>query len=68
MRIRIWAAMAICALGLSACGGTPLEQGVFGAGACTGAAILTGGDLATGAVLGALGNVAYCQYYKGNCN
>ncbi|WP_172296960.1 hypothetical protein [Pseudoruegeria sp. HB172150] len=62
MHIKLWAALAAAAISLSACGETPLEQGALGAGAGTGAALLTGGDLATGAVLGAAGNLAYCQY------
>lgn len=68
MRIRICAALVVAAFGLSACGSNPLEQGLFGAGAGTGAAVLTGGNPVTGAVIGAVGNVAYCQYVdKAKC-
>ncbi|MDC0738591.1 hypothetical protein N6L24_09885 [Cognatishimia sp. SS12] len=54
--------------GLAACGDTALEQGLLGAGAGAGAAIITGGDAATGAVIGGVGNVAYCQTYPSRCN
>lgn len=68
MRIRLFACLALATASLSACGDTPLEQGIFGMGAGTGAAVLTGGDPVTGAVIGAAGNLAYCQYIKGsNC-
>ncbi|MAQ86184.1 hypothetical protein [Psychromarinibacter halotolerans] len=68
MRIKLSAALLVAALGLSACGDTPLEQGVFGMGAGTGAALLTGADPVTGAIVGAAGNVAYCQYVnQANC-
>ncbi|MGH1465864.1 MAG: hypothetical protein ACRBBQ_10940 [Cognatishimia sp.] len=60
----------ICAasFGLSACGDTALEQGVLGAGAGAGAAIVTGGNAKTAAVVGGIVNVAYCQTYPGRCN
>nr|WP_204115101.1 hypothetical protein [Shimia biformata] len=53
---------------LAACGDTALEQGLLGAGAGAGAAIVTGGNAATGAIVGAAGNVAYCQANPGKCN
>jgi hypothetical protein len=55
------------ALALAACGDTALEQGLLGAGAGAAGAILTGGDAATGAVLGGAGNLAYCQTYPDRC-
>ncbi|MEL7025617.1 MAG: hypothetical protein AAGO57_00105 [Pseudomonadota bacterium] len=59
---RISIALGLTAvLGLSACGDTLGEQALFGGAAGVGAAAVTNGDLATGAIIGALGNVAYCQ-------
>ncbi|MGR3838049.1 MAG: hypothetical protein ACU0A2_06810 [Cognatishimia sp.] len=55
------------ALALTACGDTALEQGLLGAGAGAAGAILTGGDAATGAVIGGAGNLAYCQTYPDRC-
>ena len=55
------------ALALMACGDTALEQGLLGAGAGAAGAILTGGDAATGAVIGGAGNLAYCQTYPDRC-
>ena len=67
MRIKFLAIAAIAGLTLAGCGETPLQQGLFGAGAgVTGAAVL-GGDLGTGAVVGAVGNLAYCQTYPSRC-
>jgi len=54
-------------LGLAACGGTVPEQALFGAGAGAGTAAVLDGSLATGAVVGAAGNVAYCQTYPDRC-
>ncbi len=55
-------------LALTACGDTALEQGVVGAGAGAGAAILTGGDVVTGAAGGAAANLLYCQTNPGKCD
>jgi hypothetical protein len=54
--------------GLAACGGTVPEQALFGAGAGMGTAAVLDGDMATGAVVGAAGNIAYCQAYPDRCN
>ncbi|MBV1868724.1 MAG: hypothetical protein KUG69_12595 [Marinosulfonomonas sp.] len=62
-----WIVAIVAVAGLSACGDTPLEQGLMGAGAGAGAAIITGGSIGTGAVIGAAGNVAYCQTYPSRC-
>ncbi|GAA6207973.1 hypothetical protein NBRC116601_12660 [Cognatishimia sp. WU-CL00825] len=66
---KYWKIAVICAasLGLSACGDTALEQGVLGAGAGAGAAIVTGGNAKTAAVIGGFANVAYCQTYPERC-
>lgn len=67
MRIRIFTVTGVLAFMLAGCGETPLQQALFGAGAgATGAAVLDT-DLATGAVIGAVGNVAYCQQYPDHC-
>ncbi|MCL3883689.1 hypothetical protein [Marivita sp. GX14005] len=60
--------LATCALlGLSACGDTLGEQALGGGAAGAGVAAATGGDLLTGAAVGAAGNVAYCQTYPDRC-
>ena len=53
-------------LALSACGDTLLEQGLLGAGAGAGAAIVLGGSAATGVIVGASANI-YCQNYSSQC-
>ena len=53
--------------GLSACGTTPGEQALFGAGAGAGAAAILDGDLVTGAAVGAAGNVIYCRQHPNRC-
>jgi hypothetical protein len=59
---------AICALfGLSACGDTLGEQALLGGAAGAGTAVATGGDPATGAVVGGAANVGYCQTYPERC-
>ncbi|WP_306155029.1 hypothetical protein [Roseovarius sp. MMSF_3281] len=57
----------VSVLGLAACGGTVPEQALFGAGAGVGTAAVLDGNLAAGAVVGAAGNVAYCQAYPHRC-
>jgi hypothetical protein len=69
MRIlKLAAVLCTATLGLAACGDTALEQGLLGAGAGAGAAIVTGGNAKTGAVIGGAANVAYCQTYPDRCN
>ncbi|MFA5580751.1 MAG: hypothetical protein WDA25_02225 [Paracoccaceae bacterium] len=67
MQKKIWIVGVAALLGLAACGDTALEQGVFGAGAGAGAAAVTGGNVATGAAVGAAGNLLYCQTYPHRC-
>lgn len=67
-KFKIVLCVAATAFGLASCGDTALEQGALGAGAGVGAAIITGGDAKTGAVIGGLGNLAYCQTYPSRCN
>ncbi|WP_371226518.1 hypothetical protein [Roseovarius sp. 2305UL8-3] len=52
---------------LAACGETPLEQGVFGAGVGLGTAAVLDGNLAAGAAIGAAGNLLYCQTNPNRC-
>ena len=69
MRSHILKGMALCSiLGLAACGDSVPEQALFGAGAGAGTAAVLDGNLAAGAVVGAAGNVAYCQAYPHRCN
>ena len=55
-------------LALSACGDTLGEQLLAGGAAGAGTAIITGGDVATGAVIGAGANAAFCQANPGKCD
>ncbi|MFV2001822.1 MAG: hypothetical protein ACC619_02460 [Paracoccaceae bacterium] len=60
MRSKSWMGALVALVILAACGNTPLEQALLGAGAGAGTAILLGGNAGTGAVLGAGANL-YCQ-------
>ena len=68
MQKKIWFTAIAAILSLAACGDTALEQGLLGAGAGAGAAIVLGGDPTTGAVIGGAGNVLFCQQNPGSCN
>jgi len=48
-------------LALAGCGNTVGEQALFGGAAGVGVAAVSGGDPLAGAVVGAGGNVAFCQ-------
>ena len=67
MQITKWIAGAVCALTLAACGDTPLEQGLIGAGAGAGTAVVLDGNPVAGAVVGGAANVVYCQRYPSRC-
>jgi osmotically inducible lipoprotein OsmB len=67
MQFTKWIAGAVCAITLAACGDTPLEQGLIGAGAGAGAAVVLDGNPVTGAVVGGAANVVYCQRYPSRC-
>jgi hypothetical protein len=56
--------LLVALIGLAACGDTLPEQGLIGAGAGAGTALVLGGSVATGVVVGAAGNVVYCQTTK----
>lgn len=55
------------AAALSACGETMPEQALIGAGAGAGTAAVLDGSIGLGAVLGAAGNLGYCNIYPGRC-
>ena len=67
MHTKLWIAGAIAAFSLAACGDTLGEQALYGGGAGAVAGAATGGDPLTGAVVGAAGNVAYCQLNPNRC-
>ncbi|MHA7850124.1 hypothetical protein [Roseovarius sp.] len=52
---------------LAGCGESLPEQALLGAGAGAGTAAVLNGSIATGALVGAAGNVAYCKAYPGRC-
>jgi hypothetical protein len=52
---------------VSACGDTAVEQSLFGAGAGAAGAAVLDTNVAGGALVGAIGNVAYCQRYPSRC-
>ena len=58
---------ALCA-SLAACGDTVGEQALVGAGAGAATAVVLDGKPFTGAVVGAAGNLLYCQTNPGKCN
>lgn len=62
-----WILVAAACTALGACGDTLAEQTVGGALAGGGIAAVTGGNVAGGAAVGAVGNVAYCQTYPHRC-
>ncbi|MFD1508379.1 hypothetical protein [Lacimonas salitolerans] len=52
---------------LAACGDTAVEQSLLGAGAGAAGAAVLNTNVAGGALVGAVGNVAYCQQYPSRC-
>ncbi len=67
MHLRIIALSGVIALGLAGCGDTFAEQSLFGGAAGAGAAAVLDGNVAVGALVGAAGNVAYCNQYPERC-
>ncbi len=59
--------LILALVGLSACGDTLPEQAIIGGGAGAGTALLLDGNIGAGALIGAAGNVAFCQTYPGRC-
>jgi len=67
MQTKIWIVAITALITLAACGETPLEQGLLGAGAGAATAIVLGGNTTTGALIGGAGNVLYCQQNPSQC-
>ncbi|MGH1330871.1 MAG: hypothetical protein ACRBBK_08315 [Paracoccaceae bacterium] len=67
-RAKLWILAMVGLTALAACGDTQLEQGLLGAGAGAGVAVVTGADPVAGAAVGAAGNLVYCQRYPSRCN
>lgn len=68
MRIKAWVIAAAALAGLSACGEEVSQQALYGAGAGAATAVVLDGEVFTGAVVGAAGNLLYCQTNPGKCN
>lgn len=67
MQIMVKSALAAALLALAACGDTFQEQALIGAGAGGATAAVLDENVATGALVGAAGNVAYCNAYPAQC-
>jgi len=67
MRAMVKPALAVALLSLAACGNTFEEQALIGAGAGAAGAAVLDENVATGALVGAAGNVAYCNAYPAQC-
>ncbi|MCB1362860.1 MAG: hypothetical protein KDK02_01990 [Rhodobacteraceae bacterium] len=65
-RFRILVGLAMLA-GLAACGDTPAEQALYGAGAGMLGSYVVDGNPFVGAAAGAAGNVVYCQQFPDKC-
>ncbi|MCF3594517.1 hypothetical protein LZG00_10940 [Rhodobacteraceae bacterium LMO-12] len=52
---------------VAACGDTAVEQALMGGGAGAATSLVLDGNVATGVVVGAAANVAYCQKYPTRC-
>ena len=61
MRIPFLAGALALVIAVAGCGDTVTEQVLFGGAAGVGAAAVSGGDPVVGGVVGAGGNVAFCQ-------
>ncbi|MEO9518072.1 MAG: hypothetical protein ABJH45_13015 [Paracoccaceae bacterium] len=57
----------VCCGGLAACGDTVGQQALVGGAVGAGAAAVVSGSVATGVVVGAAGNLVYCQTYPSRC-
>lgn len=67
MGCKVWIITTASVLALSACGQTVTQQSFVGAGAGAATAVVLDGSPFTGAVLGAAGNLLYCQTNPGEC-
>ena len=66
-RLLLRGAAIVGLVGLAACGESLPEQALLGAGGGAGTAAILNGSVATGALVGAAGNVAYCKAYPSRC-
>ena len=66
-KTKMWLALALVS-GVAACGDTIAEQAAIGGAAGVGTAALLDGNVLTGAVAGAAGNVLLCQTKPEMCN
>ncbi|MSU91064.1 hypothetical protein GE300_15855 [Rhodobacteraceae bacterium 2CG4] len=67
MRVIVKPALAATLLALAACGNSFEEQALIGAGAGAATAAVLDESVAAGALVGAAGNVAYCNAYPSQC-
>ncbi len=67
MSLRTLLAGGFIAFALAGCGDTFAERSLIGAGAGAGTAALVNGNVAVGALVGAAGNVVYCDRYPERC-
>ncbi len=67
MAFKAFALSIVAAAALTGCGDTFAEQSLVGAGAGAGTAAILDGNVAVGALVGAAGNVAYCNQYPERC-
>ncbi len=67
MRVMVKSALAVALLSLAACGDSFEEQALIGAGAGAAGAVVLDESVAAGALVGAAGNVAYCNAYPAQC-
>ncbi len=67
MDIRKGILLGVAAVTLAACGDTPMERALLGAGGGAVTSAVLDADLATGALIGAVGNVAFCDRYPERC-
>lgn len=67
MRVMVKSALAVALLALAACGDSFEEQALIGAGAGAAGAVVLDESVAAGALVGAAGNVAYCNAYPAQC-
>ena len=64
---KIILASGLMAFALSGCGDTFAEQALIGGAAGAGTAAVFDGNVALGGLVGAAGNVAYCDRYPERC-
>jgi hypothetical protein len=63
-----WIAIPLVCLGLTACGKSTSDQAIIGGIVGIGASGIFDANPATGAIVGAVTNIAYCQAHPGACD